>query len=63
MPSNGINLEKTIDNLIDWSREYGGVVNKSCGLHVHTQFFSYRRSVYSGVGSLCLFSSGVKTER
>ena len=35
MPSNGINLEKTIDNLIDWSREYGGVVNKSCGLHVH----------------------------
>ena len=35
IPSNGVNLYKTINNLINWSYKYYGRVNRSCGLHVH----------------------------
>ena len=34
-PANGNALDKTIDYLTNWSNEYGGAVNRSCGLHLH----------------------------
>ena len=34
-PANGNALDKTIHYLTNWSNEYGGAVNRSCGLHLH----------------------------
>ena len=35
IPANGDSLYNTIDNIRNWSNEYGALVNKSCGLHIH----------------------------